>query len=146
MPQGGIMPATTQARDTLKMGTQVMVETLAIPAKANVKINQGAFVVFDAGVAAPGRTAVGLIAAGKATDKTYDNTGGALGAIIVKVERGTFRWANSSAGDLITQADVGADCFIVDDQTVAKTNGGATRSRAGKILAVEAAGVWVETL
>ena len=33
--------------------------------------------------------------------------------------------------DAIAQADVGKVCFIVDDQTVAKTNGGNTRSPAG---------------
>ena len=48
------------------------------------------------------------------------------------------------AGDLIAQADVGADCYIVDDQTVAKTNGTNTRSVAGKIIAVDADGVWVK--
>ena len=42
------------------------------------------------------------------------------------------------------QADVGADCYIVDDQTVAKTNGTNTRSVAGKIIAVDADGVWVK--
>jgi hypothetical protein len=39
---------------------------------------------------------------------------------------------------------IGNDCYIVDDQTVAKTNGTATRSIAGKIRAVDAQGVWVE--
>ena len=70
--------------------------------------------------------------------------GGANGAISVQVKRGTFKYGNSSAGDLIAQADVGADCYIVDDQTVAKTNGSSTRSVAGKIIAVDADGVWVK--
>lgn len=39
---------------------------------------------------------------------------------------------------------MGADCFIVDDQTVAKTNGTNTRSRAGIVAAVDADGVWVQ--
>ena len=62
----------------------------------------------------------------------------------MQVKRGTFKYGNSSAGDLIAQADVGADCYIVDDQTVAKTNGSSTRSVAGKIIAVDADGVWVK--
>ena len=37
-------------------------------------------------------------------------------------------FANSASGDLITAAEVGSDCYIVDDQTVAKTNGSSTRS------------------
>ena len=40
--------------------------------------------------------------------------------------------------------DIGKDCFIVDDQTVAKTNGANTRSRAGKVFDVDADGVWVD--
>ena len=60
------------------------------------------------------------------------------------MRRGCFRFANSVAADLIALADIGADCFIVDDQTVAKTNGGATRSIAGKIRDVDADGVWVQ--
>lgn len=76
--------------------------------------------------------------------ETTDNTAGADGAIRCKVLRGCFRVANSSAGDLIAIADVNAQCFIVDDQTVAKTNGGSTRSVAGIIRNVDADGVWVE--
>ena len=56
---------------------------------------------------------------------------------------GTHRFANSTAGDLIVTADIGAACYIVDDQTVAKTNGAATRSAAGIIDGVDALGVWV---
>jgi hypothetical protein len=45
---------------------------------------------------------------------------------------------------LITRAEIGDDCYIVDDSTVAKTNpGGNTRSVAGKIVDVDAKGVWV---
>ena len=44
----------------------------------------------------------------------------------------------------MTQADLGKSCYIVDDQTVAKTSGGATRSLAGKVVGVDVDGVWVE--
>lgn len=44
-----------------------------------------------------------------------------------------------------TAADIGSDCYIVDDQTVAKTNGTNTRSVAGKIMDVDAQGVWVRS-
>ena len=54
-----------------------------------------------------------------------------------------FRSANSAAADLIAQADVGKLCHVVDDQTVAKTDGTGTRSRAGIVARVETAGVWV---
>lgn len=111
------------------------------PIKAATTCIQGGIAVLDAGYAAPGRTAVGLIAVGMTLETA---AAVAAGDNSVRVEEGTFKFANSAAGDLIGQADVGADCYIVDDQTVAKTNGGATRSRAGKIAAVDADGVWVQ--
>jgi len=59
------------------------------------------------------------------------------------VRPGVFKFANSANGDLIAQANVCADCYIVDDNTVALTDGGGTRSRAGKIVGVDSDGVWV---
>ena len=47
------------------------------------------------------------------------------------------------AGDPCLVTDIGAKCWIVDDQTVAKTNGTGTRSPAGIIEDVDANGVWV---
>jgi hypothetical protein len=113
------------------------------PVKASTLVYQGSLVVIDAGYLAPGRTATGLIAVGRAEER-IDNSAGAAGAISGRVKRGVFKFGNSSAGDAIAQADVGADCYIVDDQTVAKTNGSSTRSRAGKIVAVDSDGVWVQ--
>lgn len=110
---------------------------------AATKIWQGAIVCLNAaGNLVPGSTATTLKALGRAPE-TYDNAAGAADAVTGEAEAGVFRFANSAAGDLIAKADIGADCYIVDDQTVAKTNGGATRSVAGKIFDVDANGVWV---
>lgn len=95
-----------------------------------------------AGWAVPGAVATTLIAAGRAEARA-DNSAGANGAIRVKIRPGTFRFDNSAAADEITQAEIGDDCFIVDDQTVAKTDGTGTRSKAGTIVQVDALGVWV---
>lgn len=54
-----------------------------------------------------------------------------------------FHFANSAAADQVTRADIGASAFVVDDQTVAKTDNSAARKVAGKIIDVDAAGVWV---
>ena len=62
------------------------------------------------------------------------------GAVNGTAEAGTFAFANSASGDLIARADIGNDCYIVDDQTVAKTNGSSTRSIAGKVYDVDADG------
>lgn len=112
------------------------------PVKASVKCLQGGLAVLNGGYAAPATAALGLVAIGRFED-TFDNLAGSAGAIKARVGRGTFLFKNSTLTDLIVQADVGVDCFLVDDQTVAKTNGTATRSRAGKVVAVEPAGVWV---
>ena len=131
------MAALTAPRNTPQMAGGV----LALPVKAATTVHQGSLVVVDAGYAAPGRTATGLVAAGRAE---HSATAVSAGDAVVEVRPGTFKFANSAAGDLIAQADVGADCYIVDDQTVAKTNGTNTRSRAGIVVAVESDGVWVQ--
>ena len=134
------MVAATQDRDT-KRKDPVAFE---FPMKAASKVFAGTIVVIESsGFANKGAVATTLKTVGVAQE-TADNSAGANGDIRVKVRRGCFRMANSSAGDLITLADVGADCFIVDDQTVAKTNGTSTRSVAGKVRDVDSAGVWVE--
>ena len=51
---------------------------------------------------------------------------------------------NSAAADEVTKGNIGDDCFVVDDQTVALTNAGGTRPRAGKVFDVDAYGVWVD--
>lgn len=59
----------------------------------------------------------------------------------IKARSGVFGpYANSAAGDAIAADDIGKACFIVDDATVALTDGTGTRSRAGIIYDVDAAG------
>lgn len=112
------------------------------PMAANTTIFKGALVMLDAaGNATKGAAAAGQIARGVA--KETKTNGAVAGVEKIATEAGTFRFANSAAGDLIARAEIGDDCYIVDDQTVAKTNGGATRSIAGKIIDVDASGVWV---
>lgn len=131
------MAALTQARNT----TQKVGDVFDFPGKAATTVHQGGLVVLDAGFAAPGRAALGLVAVGRA-ELTVAAV--SAGDALVPVRRGIFKFANSAAADAIAQADAGADCYIVDDQTVAKTNGGNTRSRAGQIVGVDADGVWVQ--
>lgn len=115
----------------------------SLPVKAGVKIYLGALVALNAGFAAPGATAVGRLAIGVA-EETIDNTGGADGAVRVRVRECEGKYGNSAAGDAIAQADVGKDCYIVDDQTLAKTDNTGARSRAGKITQVDSDGVYVK--
>lgn len=109
---------------------------------AATKIFKGAIIMRNAaGYLIKGATAVGSFGAGVA-QTLVDNTAGANGALSVSWRPGVAYLANQP-GDLCLVTDIGAKCWIVDDQTVAKTNGTATRSPAGVIEDVDANGVWV---
>ena len=71
-------------------------------------------------------------------------TGLSSGALSLRVERGVFYFKNSASADQIGQTELHSVCYAVDDQTVAKTNGSSTRSRAGIVRDFDANGVWVE--
>lgn len=112
-------------------------------AAAAVRIFTGAIVMRNAaGYLTKGQTALNLVAVGRAHSHA-DNRLGADGDLDVPYDPGCFRYANSAGADEITMADIGQIAFVVDDQTVAKTDGTGTRSRAGFIDNVDAQGVWV---
>ena len=87
------------------------------------------------GAVATGSTGVGVA--------TRSAVSVGAGDTMVDYEEGPFLMANSASADEIVAADIGKVCWIVDDNTVAKTNGTNTRSRAGVVVAVDAQGVWV---
>lgn len=134
------MTALTASRNTPYKDAQLV----AFPVAAGVKIFGGALVAINAaGYLVPGSTSATLRYQGRADD-FCDNSAGGDGAKTVAVRRKVaFKFVNHAA-DPLTQADVGNPAYIVDDQTVAKTNAANTRSPAGKLLAVEADGVWIE--
>lgn len=137
------MAALSAIRDTKKLDSSLA--TLhGFPQKAATKLWGGALAVLDAGYLAPGRTAASLVCVGRIR-KTSDNTNGASGDLTGLVEAGTFKWGNSSSGDLIAQANVGSPCYVVDDQTVALTSNSGARSLAGIIQGVDSDGVWVQS-
>lgn len=138
------MTAAIADRNTIRRDGSVF----EFSVKAATKIFAGTMVAIDSAtnLAIPGKTATGLKSVGVCQAFT-DNSAGADGDIKVRLFRGPetlFRMANSSAGDLIALGDIGTDCYMVDDQTVAKTSATATRSIAGKIRDVDSGGVWVE--
>ncbi len=69
--------------------------------------------------------------------------GQADGEVRAQTRRGTFLFRNSSAADAITLSAVGQPAFVVDDETVALTSNTNVRPKAGTIVDVESAGVWV---
>ena len=134
------MAALTQDRNTPRREG----EDFSHPVAAATTIFAGALVALNAaGNAIPAATATGLIVIGRAEARVVNP--GAAGAERVPVRRGVFRWANSTSTDEIARAEIGDDCWAVDDQTVAKTSATNTRSIAGKIVDVDAQGVWVRS-
>ena len=106
--------------------------------KAATKVLKGALVGIDsAGNAMPaGLLAGGTVRCVGVASATADNTAGAAAAIQVEVKVGQFRF-NNQGGDLVTKASVGTTCFVVDDNTVAATNGTATRATAGIVQGID---------
>ena len=117
-------------------------ELISVPVATGVTIFAGALVAANAtGFAVPGAVSTALTYLGRAEEKVVN--AGADGAKSVLVRRGkAFKFKNSGA-DAVTQAELGQLCFIVDDETVAKTNGNGTRSPAGAVVGIDTDGVWV---
>ncbi|TCU35446.1 hypothetical protein [Rhizobium azibense] len=131
------MTAMSQARPIVEIEGKFT----SAPMKGATTILQGALVVTENSLAVPGKSAVGLTVLGIAEETVVNS--GTDGAKRVNARRGTFKFFNLAA-DAIVAGDVGKDCYLVDDQTVAKTNGTNTRSMAGKIINVESDGVFVK--
>jgi hypothetical protein len=127
------MTALAAERSTPRMGSEQTgsIPVISLKVKTGVTIYKGALVCIDntTGYAVPGSTATTLIAVGVA-EATVAAGAAASGTYSVNVRRGVFPFVNLGA-DALVQGDCGKTCFITDDQTVSKTNGGATKSNAG---------------
>jgi hypothetical protein len=114
----------------------------SFPVAASVTCYAGGIAVLDAsGNSKPGVTATGLVTVGVFQEQVAN--GSTAAAVSVLVRPGIYRFGNSGSSDAITKAEIGDRCYIVDDQTVAKTDGSGTRSIAGQIVDVGDDGVWV---
>ena len=131
--------ATADRRTIIKPGDEI-----ALPVKGATKIYAGTMVQRDSsGLGVPASATIANKTVGIA-ERQADNSGGADSAInVVALRRRVGIFANSASGDLIAQADVGNDCYVVDDSTVAKTDNSGARPKAGTILGVDSQGVHV---
>lgn len=136
--------ALTKGRKTAKA---------ALPGKltagivAGVTCFQGGLAILASGYARPGRQGQGADNTAKAADAatyraagvfTETKTGGAAnGDVTIDIEEGPWLFKNSAAGAAITIAEIGKPCFIIDDETVAKTNPNSTRAVAGVVRGFE---------
>ena len=113
-----------------------------VPVAAGALIFQGALAGIVGGFAVPAspdaEVILGMARVGA------DNRVGAAGDVTVEVERGVFAWENDAA-DPVTQASLGKPVYVVDDMTVAATDGAGTRPEAGILYQIDDAGIWVES-
>lgn len=117
-------------------------DLVVVPMAAATTIYAGALVAANAsGNAVPGSTVTTLTYLGRAEEQVVNS--GSAGDKSVTVRRGkAFKWKNSGS-DPVTQASQGKTVYIVDDETVAATNGTNTRSAAGVMVGLDSDGVWV---
>lgn len=139
------MTALAVDRTTPRRGESALAELFSLPVAASTKIYQGALVgINESGYAVAGASMDDRTRAIGRAEAQADNSSGAAGDINVSVRRGVFKFVNSSSNDALSAADVGQECFIVDDQTVARTNIAGLRGVAGLVIGVDTDGVWVE--
>lgn len=132
------MTALTQDRNTARLQGDLREGGVA----AATTIYGGAIVMRNAaGYLTKGATATGLVGVGRAEERVVNAD--SAGDAVARYRPGAYRYANSGSGDAITIADIGKPCFVVDDQTVAKTDGTGTRSIAGFVEGLDSLGVWV---
>lgn len=131
--------AAPRPTPTLETGKNVW---RTFPVAADVIIYPGAQVALNAaGNLVPATASTALVAAGIAVPKRHqmtrllgyiDSTGLAAAAMECEVQSCIALMVNSSS--LITKAEVGDDCFMVDDQTVHKTDGGVAQITVATVV------------
>lgn len=131
------MTAATKARLTDRYGTNGELENY--PMKGAVIILAGTLCALDASGFMVPVTSVATLQpkSGMKAKETIDTTGLADGVKKIEAELGVWGWENSAAADQLAQTDVGNAVYGVDNQTVAKTDGGGTRSIIGTLVRIE---------
>ena len=123
-------------------------ELMPIPLLAAAVILQGTFAVVDGtghGIASDDVGGADQICLG-IWDHSAENTG-ANGDLLGLVHRNKQFLVRNSTVDPVTQADFGIQVYVEDNQTIAKTDGTATRSLAGRFMGFDTQFddcVWVE--
>ena len=126
------MVKTTQSK-TIKRRSG---DKIALTVKSGETIYGGALVMLDGAEAIDAKTVANKMTVGIAVAD-------AKGGEVVEVETGVFAFANSTSTDTLTKADIGNNAFVIDNQTIAKTDGSSARSIAGTVVDVDADGVWI---
>lgn len=135
------MSALTQGRNTPRRDGDRFVFPVAEGAVCFV----GGIAIMEGGFCLPGYETDPAAETVGVFEETVDNSDGGDGDATVKVRRGVFRFANGVGLDEISLNHVGKAAFVIDDQTVGLGVGASNgRTLAGKVVDVDAQGVWVE--
>lgn len=132
------MAAITTATNRTRIGALPPASPIGpIPIKGGIVIPQGAIVDRDANgylVNAAANTTAKCLGIAPVT---YDTTGLADGVKTGEVHFGVWCVASGTSGDAITFADVGKTAYVIDNNTVGKTDGSGARHAGGTIFSVE---------
>ncbi len=139
------MPVSKDQKIT-RYGTQDGHQPTYQPMKASVSIYAGTIALTDSTgyaktAASPtsNDTCWGLyngLADGTPTASSPIVNGTVAGGIMIGIDTGTFYLASGLSSDAITQANVGAACYVVDEVTVGLTSNANTRPVAGRIAGI----------
>lgn len=142
--------AVTKDQKTIRYGTSDGHQPTAQPMTANAEIYAGTIALTRSGYAVPAHTPQatdicwGLyngLKNGSPAVSTPITAGTTNGDTVIGIDTGTFYLTSGSNSDALTQADVGATVYVIDEVTVGKTDGGASRPVAGKLAAI-GSGQW----
>jgi len=140
------MAALTTDRNTQRKGEgRIVAEDAQLG--ANKTIFDGAMVAQNAGNLEPASDSAGVVTLGVARQKMANATGApAKVSPKASVHAGaTFKFDTVAGGNAITAADIGKQCFVVDDHTVARTGGTANGIVAGIVDSIDPdGGIWVK--
>lgn len=129
------MSAATGRVAITKQGTAQLPSTEHMLVAANVVIKRGWDVARNAsGYGVPVTAATGLTSGGIALadiDTTSSGLGGSDGDYSIEVEVGVLDQQSGTSGDALTNANIGAVVYGIDNQTVGATSGSGARSAIG---------------
>ncbi|WP_043585360.1 hypothetical protein [Geminisphaera colitermitum] len=118
--------------------------TVNLPVAGATDIYAGNLTALNAaGFAVPASAAAGLRVIGRAEGDAL-NAAGANSDAFLNVKRGCFRYANSATA-AITAAHIGNIAYVENSTTVRTAPGAAPGIPAGRIVAVDDDGVWIDT-
>lgn len=118
-------------------------ELIPLPVAASTIIEAGKMAAANAtGYTVEAADAASYKVMGRA-EETVDNSTGSDGDLSVLVRRKKAFKYNNSGSNPVTEAHIGTDIYVEDDETVS-SSGGTNSIVAGKCLGVESDGVWVE--